>query len=183
MSELPAAVPGPLPAPEDILLRTFNELRDRLVERLRGLLGNDADAQDVAQVTFLHCWQARDRLAGVARLHSWIWRAGLNAARDLHRSAWHRRFKLQETLSADLRDPAQPGASDRLVACEELERCRAALVRLRPQEREVFLLRQNHELSYKEIAERSGRPLGTVKAQMQSALRKLRAALYDADGA
>ena len=52
-----------------------------------------------------------------------------------------------------------------------------ALVQLRPEEKEVFLLRQNGALTYEEIAELRQRPVGTVKTQMRSALAKLRLAL------
>ena len=54
---------------------------------------------------------------------------------------------------------------------------RDALTRLRPEEREVFLLRQNGELTYEQIAEQRGAPVGTVKTQMRAALQKLRKVL------
>jgi RNA polymerase sigma-70 factor (ECF subfamily) len=60
---------------------------------------------------------------------------------------------------------------------ESLEQLRQALCRLRPEEKDVFLLRQNGELTYEQIAELHNRPVGTVKTQMRSALQKLRAAL------
>ena len=48
---------------------------------------------------------------------------------------------------------------------------------LRPEEKEIFLLRQNGDLTYEQIAELYNRPLGTVKTQMRSALQKLRKVL------
>src|SRR5207244_12376936 len=86
----PGATDGPAPAD---LLRTFNELRDELVSTLWFLLGNREDAQDVAQEVFLRCWRTQDRLSGVLNLRAWIFRVGLNAAKDLQRSAWRRRVK------------------------------------------------------------------------------------------
>src|SRR5215475_171428 len=77
----------------ELLLRTFNELRDELVSTLWFLLGNQEDAQDVAQEVFLRCWRTQDRLAEVQNLKAWIFRVGLNAARDVQRSAWRRRVK------------------------------------------------------------------------------------------
>jgi RNA polymerase sigma-70 factor (ECF subfamily) len=56
---------------------------------------------------------------------------------------------------------------------------RDALVHLRPEEKEVFLLRQNGDLTYEQIAELSDRPIGTVKTQMRSALQKLRKVLVN----
>lgn len=60
---------------------------------------------------------------------------------------------------------------------ESLDQLRDALNHLRPEEQEVFLLRQNGELTYEQIAELSNRPIGTVKTQMRSALAKLRKVL------
>ena len=60
---------------------------------------------------------------------------------------------------------------------EAAEFLRQALLHLRPEEKEVFLLRQNGELTYEQIAELHNRPVGTVKTQMRSALQKLRKVL------
>ena len=60
---------------------------------------------------------------------------------------------------------------------EALERLRAAISQLRQDEKEVFLLRQNGDLTYEQIAELRGAPVGTVKTQMRSALIKLRKVL------
>jgi RNA polymerase sigma-70 factor (ECF subfamily) len=55
-----------------------------------------------------------------------------------------------------------------------LQQLRQALLLLRPEEKEVFLLRQNGDLTYEQIAALYDRPVGTVKTQMRSALQKLR---------
>ena len=69
---------------------------------------------------------------------------------------------------------AAPGGVELAQQEEERRRVRDAVVLLRTEEREVFLLRQNGELTYEEIAEATGRPVGTVKTQMRSALQKLK---------
>ena len=170
----PGAAPGPAPA--ELLVRTFNELRDELVSTLWFLLGNQEDALDVAQEVFLRCWRTQDRLADVQNLKAWIFRVGLNAARDVQRSAWHRRVKaLHGAETMPMVDNAPPGQA--MEEQEALQRLRAALMHLRPEEKEVFLLRQNGELTYEQIAEMRERPVGTVKTQMRSALQKLRKVL------
>lgn len=60
---------------------------------------------------------------------------------------------------------------------EALDRLREAITLLRPEEREVFLLRQNGELTYEQIADIRSAPVGTVKTQMRAALQKLRKVL------
>jgi RNA polymerase sigma-70 factor (ECF subfamily) len=165
------APPGP-PGPED-LLRAFNELRDELVSTLWFVLGNREDAQDAAQEAFLKCWRSQDGLAEVRNLRAWIFRVGLNAAKDMRRSAWHRRAKpLQGGDVMVSASDAAPGQE--LEYQETLQRLRGAIMNLREEEKEVFLLRQNGELTYEQIAEVRHSPVGTVKTQMRSALQKLR---------
>ncbi len=157
----------------DVLLRTFNDLRDDLVSTLSFVLGNVDDAQDVAQETFLRCWRTQEALPDVHDLRAWIFRVGLNAAKDLQRSAWRRRVK--PLLEADAMPmTGNPSPLSGLEDQETVERVRKALLELRPEEKEVFLLRQNGELTYEQIAEISGRPVGTIKTQMRTALQKLR---------
>jgi RNA polymerase sigma-70 factor (ECF subfamily) len=160
----------------DQLLRAFNELRDELVSTLWFLLGNHDDAHDVAQEAFLRCWRTQDSLAEVQNIRAWIFRVGLNAAKDLQRSAWRRRVKPllgnEMTLMGNGASPAET-----LEDQEVMLRLREALLHLRPEEKEVFLLRQNGDLTYEEIAALHGRPVGTVKTQMRSALQKLRKVL------
>jgi RNA polymerase sigma-70 factor, ECF subfamily len=169
-------LPDVLPTTPDTLVRAFNELRDELVSTLYFLLGNRDDALDAAQEAFLKCWRHQDNLPAVQNLRAWIFRVGLNTAKDMQRSAWHRRsrpFLGEETMLVDRQDP--PGTS--LEAQESLERLRRALYDLRQEEKEVFLLRQNGGLTYEQIAEIRQAPVGTVKTQMRSALQKLRKVL------
>src|SRR5205085_5912561 len=94
----------PSPPPGDVLVCAFNALRDELVSTLMYLLGNRDDAQDAAQEAFLKCWRTRAGLPDVQNLRAWIFRVGLNAAKDLQRSAWHRRSRPllgEETMLAD----------------------------------------------------------------------------------
>src|SRR5260370_13029261 len=77
----------------ELRLRRFTGLRDELVSTLWYVLGNQEDAQDVAQEAFLRCWRTQEGLPEVQNLKAWIFRVGLNAAKDLHRSAWRRRVK------------------------------------------------------------------------------------------
>jgi RNA polymerase sigma-70 factor (ECF subfamily) len=169
------SAPGPDGAAStpERLLCAFNELRDELVSTLWFVLGNRDDAQDAAQEAFLKCWRAQAGLPEVRNLRAWIFRVGLNAAKDLQRSAWHRRARPLKGEGVMLQgSDAPPGQA--LENQETLDRLRQAILRLRQEEKEVFLLRQNGELTYEQIAEIRQSPVGTVKTQMRSALQKLR---------
>ena len=157
-------------------MRTFTALRDELVSTLWFVLGNQDDAQDVAQEAFLRCWRSQEGLPGVHNLRAWIFRVGLNAAKDLQRSAWRRRARpLPGADVMPMTDHTPPARA--VEEQESLQQLRQALLHLRPEEKEVFLLRQNGELTYEQIAELHNRPVGTVKTQMRSALQKLRKVL------
>jgi RNA polymerase sigma-70 factor (ECF subfamily) len=161
---------------DDTLVATFNLVRDELVSTLLYLLGNPDDAQDAAQEAFLKCWRARHSVPDVLNLRAWIFRVGLNAAKDFQRSAWNRKSRPlpEDEVMMPGRDEA-PGRS--LEDQEALDRLRVAITELRQEEKEVFLLRQNGELTYEQIAEIRNAPVGTVKTQMRTALIKLRKVL------
>jgi RNA polymerase sigma-70 factor (ECF subfamily) len=181
-----AAITAAPPLPEngqlgdDALVIMFNRVRDELVSTLLYLLGNADDAQDAAQEAFLKCWRARHTVAEIQNLRAWIFRVGLNAAKDFQRSAWHRKSRpLPEGEVMPGIDDA-PGRS--IEDQEALDRLRVAITELRSDEKEVFLLRQNGELTYEQIAEIRNAPVGTVKTQMRTALIKLRKVLNPTAG-
>lgn len=159
--------------PSTDLVRSFNELRDELVSTLWYLLGNADDAQDAAQEAFLKCWRAQGNLKEVRNLRAWIFRVALNVARDQQRSAWYRRSK-QFAGEDSLLAGGDSGPEQKLEQRETVDRLRKAILQLRQDEKEVFLMRQNGELTFEQIAEIRRSPLGTVKTQMRSALHKLR---------
>lgn len=158
----------------------FNEVRAELVSTLYFVLGNQEDAQDATQDAFLKCWRARAGLGEVQNLKAWIFRVGLNAAKDLQRNAWRRRSRpLEAATELDGLASADPACL--VEDKEELELLRAALTELRPEEKAVFLLRQNGDLTYEEIANICKSPVGTVKTQMRTALQKLKRVLQKPD--
>jgi RNA polymerase sigma-70 factor (ECF subfamily) len=165
---------------ERVLLDTFNALRDELCSSLYFLLNSHADAQDALQVAFLHCWKARAKLSDIANLRAWIWRVCLNAGRDLRDRAWRRRTRPLSTVEGAA-CPRQRLPAENLIDEEERERLRTALIRLRPEEKEVFLLRQNGNLTFEEIAQLRRSPVASGKTLMRSAIRKLTRIIQEED--
>lgn len=159
----------------------FTRYQDELLGTLYYLLGNVEDARDALQETFVKCWRNRRQVPEIENLRAWIFRIAVNAGRDMRTTAWRRRRrslgKGETTLVAG-ETPPEDAASRR----EELELVREALRQLRPEEQEVFQLRQNGELTYVEIAEAIKIPVGTVKTRMRLALTKLREALETKSG-
>jgi RNA polymerase sigma-70 factor (ECF subfamily) len=162
----------------EMFVCAFNEVRAELVSTLFFVLGNQDDAQDAAQDAFLKCWRTRQTLCEVRNLRAWIFRVGLNAAKDLQRNAWRRKAKpMGSEVNPEAAEAHAP--SELLEEKESLDRLRRAVKELRPEEQAVFLLRQNGDLTYEEIAELRQSPVGTVKTQMRAALGKLKRVLKE----
>jgi RNA polymerase sigma-70 factor (ECF subfamily) len=99
----------------------------------------------------------------------------------MKRSAWRRKARPlggegEDAMYVDL---ATPPPAEGVMHAEELQRLRGALIHLRDDEKEVFLLRQNGGLTYEQIADMRSSPIGTVKTQMRTALIKLRKILAE----
>lgn len=172
------ATSGPAvgPAAPESLEALFARLQGELLGTLVYLVGNLEDARDALQETFIKCWRRREQLGEIDNLKAWVFHIALNTGRDIRATAWRRR---RQTLGDD-HDMSSPTARDphgELEHKEELGRLRSAVHQLRLEEQEVFLLRQNAELTYEEIARTTGVPLGTVKTRMRAALGKLRTVL------
>jgi RNA polymerase sigma factor (sigma-70 family) len=160
----------------DLLERAFVGWQSELMGMLYHLVGHAEDARDALQETFVKCWRHREKLEEIDNLKAWVFRVALNTARDLRQTAWRRHRKglpEDETTIAS----SEPSSADQVEYSEQLWRLRQAVGELRAEEREVFLLRQNGQLTYEEIAETLGVPTGTVKTRMRLALIRLRETL------
>jgi len=167
--------------PQDARSRRLEVFFDSCPQEILGTLyyvvGNLEDARDALQETFLKCWDRRDQIDQIQNLRAWVFRIALNTGRDFRKTAWNRRRKsLHESTSYE--DLPMASAADSptagLIKSEELRRLRQAVAQLPPDQQEVFLLRQNGELSYPQIADATGLPLGTVKTRMRAAIGRLR---------
>jgi RNA polymerase sigma factor (sigma-70 family) len=154
----------------------FVRYQDELLGMLCYLVGNREDAQDTFQETFVKCWRHRRSVPQLENLKAWNFRIALNSARDARTTAWRRRRRPLAGGEATLA-VSDPGPEANAAHREQLALIRRALGQLRPEEQEVFLLRQNGQLTYGEIAQAIKIPLGTVKTRMRLALTKLREAL------
>lgn len=154
------------------LEETFTRCQAELLGTLYYLTGNREDAQDALQEAFVKCWRRLQQVAKVQNLRAWVFRIALNTGRDLRQTAWRRKRQSlpEEASMASSRD--DPTA--RVLREERESRLRDAIWELREEEQEVFLLRQNGELTYEEIGAALAVPVGTVKTRMRAALRRLR---------
>ena len=160
----------------DLLERAFYDCQDGLFGTLYYLVGNGDDAREAFQETFAKCWRLRRNIAEVSDLKVWIFRIAIGAAKDFCDATGRpRRTSLADPDSSSLLadDSSQADAARR----EQIGVARKALMRLRPNEQEIFLLRQNAQLTYEQIAQAINLPVGIVKTRMRLAVRDSREAL------
>jgi RNA polymerase sigma-70 factor (ECF subfamily) len=175
-SQLPRQSPYPdTPQPEDPLETTFTRHQSELLGMLYYLTGNAEDARDAFQEAFVKCWRRRESLGQIEDLRAWVFRVALNVGRDMRATAWRRRRRPlpEDNMAAS---PQMPPHED-LDRQERLAMIQRAIRDLRAEEQEVFLLRQNAQMTYEEIAVSIDIPVGTAKTRMRLALEKLRMAL------
>src|SRR5947207_2666700 len=162
-----------------LLEAAFAQYQSELLGTLYYLVGNLEDARDALQEAFIKCWRHQAEVAKVENLKAWIFRVALNAGRDIRETAWRRKRQALPEDEGALASRHE-GPSEIVEHDERLRRLREAMKELRPEEQEVFLLRQNGELTYDEIGEMLGVPTGTVKTRMRLALARLREVLGEA---
>ena len=166
-----------LRAGEEDAFREFVEIyQDRIVTVCARVCGSTADAEDVAQETFIKAFRSIDRFAGQSALFTWLYRIAVNASRD-HLA--HRRRRPAVPLDTERVDPpdtaAGPGA--RLETREIQARVRAALDELPEPFRTTLVLREMEGHTYDEIAGLHEISIGTVDSRIFRARRKLKALL------
>ncbi len=174
---IPRSAASATPYHPEGLEGAFVAWQAELLGMLYHMIGNAEDAQDALQETFIKCWRHQAELPEVDNLRAWVFRIAINTAKDYRATAWRRRRRgIEPTqlrlVAADEQDPGHQAQRQ-----EQLEALRKAISQLRLEEREVFLLRQDGQLTYEQIAEVLNIPVGTVKTRMRLALAKLREAL------
>ncbi len=167
------------------LVEIYNARVFGLLYRLTG--SRDA-AEDLLQETFLRVVRVIGQYEHVGKFEPWLFRIAANLARDRARRLVRRGeagLANENSPSAvprisssahDERDPAE-----QLVHREAGQQLEACLSRLSDAEREIIVLRHYSDLSFREIAELLGIPLGTALARAHRALQRLRAELADED--
>jgi RNA polymerase sigma-70 factor (ECF subfamily) len=175
------AIRDALSGQEDAFRRLVDKYGDSIYNLAFRMTGNAADAEDLAQDAFLQAYaKLRDFRVGM-RFHPWLYTIALNLCRNhLRRKAivkWIPWSSGEEGRAAmDVRCAA-PDPEEALLEGEAEERLQKALAALPLKYREIFLLRQAQELSYEEIAEITGLPMGTVEVRLYRARRLLLQAL------
>jgi len=154
------------------LAAVYDVVGDRVYRLCRGVLGNDADAEDAAQEVLLRVLEKARSFDGRSRFSTWVYRLTVNHALNFRRQRDRRR---PASLEAGLEErhatePSPADAAARSEAHEALDRLLAAL----PDDaRAILSLREVEALSYREIAAALDVPVGTVMSRLARARARL----------
>ncbi len=145
------------------------------------LTGRREDAEDLLQEVFVRVVRMIGRYEHDNRLDAWLFRIATNLVRDRvrrqRRSPGHEASGGQENepgMLEEVPDDDVDQPDDVLQTAEQVDQLQRALKRLPGAEREVILLRHFSQMSFKEVAEAMGTPLGTALARAHRGLTKLR---------
>lgn len=147
---------------------------DELRRFLTGVLRDPEPAAEAMQNAFAKAIEQFDSVREES-LKSWLFRVAFHEALALRRrQAAGERARVRHAAE---RRHDEPAPEEGLIRWENVQRVRAALDGLPPEQREVVRLRIYEEKTFAAIALETGRPLGTVLTRMQAALKKLREVL------
>ena len=160
--------------------RAFEELVIAYQHRVFGvalrMLGNRAEAEEIAQETFLRAHRALPEFRGEARLHTWLYAIASRLCLNRLASADRRLVRGDDEALATA--PAgEPSAAAMLERAELDAAVREAIAALPEERRIVVVLRDVEGLSYDEIGEALGLEPGTVRSRLHRARLDLKAKL------
>jgi len=148
--------------------RSIESWRPRLACFIRRLAGSDAPAEDLAQEVLVRALEGAPRRRSGGRLSTWLFGIAANVCREQRREQARQLPPVDDAVLLDIPDVTLDPA--RIVERrEEREALRRAFDRLSPTHREVLLLRDQVGLSYRQMAEALGVPVGTVRSRIHNA--------------
>jgi len=179
LAELVAAARGGSREAFDELVRVTS--RDTYTLAFR-LVGNEEDARDVVQETYLRAYKGIGRFRGDAQFSTWLYRITANCANThLSKRRRHRHDELDEsTILIDTDAERDPQAV--AVASSLRDRLTAALDELPPKLRAVVVLRDVYDLPHEAIAAELGISESAAKVRLHRARKKLRETLFPLRG-
>jgi RNA polymerase sigma-70 factor (ECF subfamily) len=166
--------------PSSVAFGSFEELAMPLFSQLYNfacwLTGDRAAAEDLVQETYLKACRAFSSFEQGTNFRAWIYRILRNTFLTTQAGV-----KATASLDDEDQGPLEPEAADTpesiLLARDAQEKIRAALEELPVHHREMILLCDLEEMSYQEISQSLGIPMGTVMSRLSRARRAMRTLL------
>jgi RNA polymerase sigma-70 factor (ECF subfamily) len=148
------------------------------------MISNHQDSLELSQEVFLRVFRHLPSFEGTSSFYTWLYRITVNICIDYYRrkrlKAYeyddrldHAPTQAEEDVFPLVSSASRDTPTGRLLREELGAKIREAMDRLPPKHRLVFVLREEEGLSYEEIADVAGIPIGTVMSRLFHARRKL----------
>jgi RNA polymerase sigma-70 factor, ECF subfamily len=149
--------------------------RDRYFRYAMHMLANREDAEEALQDAFTRAFRSLSRCDDPERFGAWLFRILVNRCRT---SGARRGRRLKTFVSDDmaLMDAAEEHPAEQSAWREEIDR---ALARLRPEQREAFVLKYVEELGYDEMSAVTGVGVSALKMRVMRACDRMREMLSE----
>jgi RNA polymerase sigma-70 factor (ECF subfamily) len=165
--------------------------RDKVFAIAQGVLHNGADAEEIAQDTFIRAHRGLRNFRGDSSLATWLHHVTVNLARNrywyFHRRRRHATLSLDCPLSeqtaatfSDLMPSSEPQPSREAMSCEFSVLVTTCMEKLPASQREILAMRNVLNRSYDQIAVALGIEVGTVKSRIARARGQLRSLMAEA---
>jgi RNA polymerase sigma-70 factor (ECF subfamily) len=168
--------------------------QDRIYNMIYRMCGRAADAEELAQETFLRALERIDQFRGRSKLYTWLFRIAANLTLSHRRRGARVRFhtlnppgadgddsgdSYADTITAETSRRRIQGPEAAAMSRETQSRVTAALSELDDEFRLVVVLRDVEDMDYAQISEVLDLPPGTVKSRLHRARLILREKLAD----
>lgn len=169
--------------------RAFREMVDEYRDRVYGLtlrmLGNQEEAEDLAQEVFITVFKSIESFRGDSKFSTWLYRITANHCKNrikyLARRHDRKKSEFDESASGGaaaagaIATPNRARRPDEQLQGSQMQvLLQQAISSLEEEHRLLVVLRDVQELSYEEIREITGLPTGTVKSRIHRARMTLR---------
>ena len=165
-----------------LCVRTY---QDKIYGLIYRMLGNHAEAQDVAQEVFVTVFKSIDTFRGDAKLSTWLYRIAANHCKNrikylrrrAHKTTTELDSQVEQTLqnsSGSTLGEGQAGPAEVLEGAQLELIVQRAIAKLEEDHRLLLVLRDVEEMSYEEIMQVTGLPEGTVKSRLHRARQQLK---------
>ena len=158
---------------------------DRLMQYLYGFTKDVKTREDLVQETFVRVYRNRHAYQRIAKFSTWIYTIAGNLARSEYRRRKRWRMSSLNPLNSSDEEYELPLPDEGFLPDRQAESrlqndyIQEALEQLKPEFREVVVLRDIQQLAYDEIAEITGLPMGTVKSRINRGRVRLQTLLKD----
>ena len=159
----------------EALRRIYDKYKVDLLKLAVVLIGDVNTAEDIVHDVFVKFAQSAERIKLTGSLKSYLVTSVINRVRNHRRdNSRHRETNLE---GADLLPSFEPGPQQWAILSEQLIVLGQALQELPYEQREVVCLREEMDMTFRQIAALQNVPIDTVKGRFRYAIQKLRSVL------